>query len=180
MIHDHDWLESYSDMLRGKAVLELGCGSGIDTNFISRLACSLVSGDIEPQACVDGALELDHSKTLPFKDRTFDVVVASLCLHYFCMAKTKEVITEISRVLKYRGLIICRLNSYKDENYGAVGYPELEPGFYNVKGEKKRFFREEEIRELWSREFALSKVVHKNIDRYEEAKFVYEFSAIRL
>ena len=90
---------------------------------------------------------------------------------------SKEIIAEISRVLKPQGSFICRLNSYKDENYGSVGYPEIEPGLYDVNGEQKRFFQEHEIRSLWEQGYSLRAISHKSIDRYQKVKWVYEFRA---
>ena len=181
MKHDHSWLVPYAEMLKGKVILELGCGSGIDSTVLSEYAERLVSGDLAPKSeCRGIVLALDHSKKLPFKDCSFDAVVASLCLHYFSIKKTKEIISEISRVLKPQGSFICRLNSYKDENYGAVGYPEIESGLYNVKGEQKRFFHKQEIQALWTQGYSLNLINHKKIDRYQKEKWVYEFSAIRV
>lgn len=180
MKHDHSWLNQYTEMLQGKIVLELGCGSGVDTQAISRLTDSFVAGDLSPElnnSC--NALLLDHSKTLPFAASSFDTVVASLCLHYFKLEKTSEIIREISRVLKSGGQLLCRVNSIQDENYGASGYPEIEPGLYEVNGEPKRFFTEQEIQALWSQEFVLGNISHKSIDRYQKKKFVYEFSATK-
>ena len=48
MKRDHAWLESYTEMLIGKAVLELGCGPGIDSKVISEFSDFLVSGDLAP------------------------------------------------------------------------------------------------------------------------------------
>jgi len=175
---DYSWLETYADMFKDKYVLELGCGPGIDSVVVSKFTKRLVSSDIEPIS--DAVTAIDHSKVLPFKNETFDTVVASLCLHYFSLEKTKEITSEISRVLKPHGALICRLNSHKDKNHGAVGYPEIEPGFYNVEGETKRFFNEQQIQEIWEREFTVGVVSHKSIDRYQKAKFVYEFTAIKL
>jgi len=181
MKDDHNWLAPYAEILKGKVILELGCGSGIDTTVLSGYAETLISGDITPKPeSQDTVLALDHSKELPFKNASFDIVVASLCLHYFKLDKTKEIIAEISRVLKPQGSFICRLNSYKDENYGSVGYPEIEPGLYDVNGEQKRFFQEQEIRSLWAQEYSLDVISHKSIDRYQKVKWVYEFSAIKL
>jgi len=166
--HDHSWLISYDEILTDKKILELGCGSGIDTAVLSGYAESLVSGDLAPKSDSQGTvLALDHSQELPFKNGTFDIVVASLCLHYF-------------RVLKSQGVFICRLNSYKDQNYGAVGYPEIESGLYNVDGEQKRFFQEHEIQSLWAQGYSLTAISHNSIDRYQKVKWVYEFSAVRL
>lgn len=181
MKHDYKWLESYTSVLEDKHVLELGCGSGIDTAFISSLTEHLISGDLAPELNSAGiVVALDHSKILPFKNEVFDTVVASLCLHYFSLQNTKEIITEIARVLKPKGTLICRLNSYKDKNHGAVGNPVIEPGFYNVNGEHKRFFTKQQIKNLWEHEYLLGEVLHKSIDRYQKTKYVYEFSATKV
>ncbi|PWQ92196.1 class I SAM-dependent methyltransferase [Leucothrix pacifica] len=180
MKDDHRWLEPYSEMLQGKKVLELGCGSGIDTKVITKLTEHLVSGDLAPR--INGTstvLSLDHSKPLPFQSGSFDVVVASLCLHYFSLEKTKQIILELSRVLKPQGKMLCRVNSYRDENYGAMGYSAIEPGLYDVNGDQKRFFKKQEIQLLWSPEFTLDEIAHRAIDRYQKTKYVYEFSATK-
>ena len=180
MKHAHRWLEPYTDALRDKYVLELGCGSGIDTAAISKLTEHFVAGDRAPKAnCTNTVLNLDHSKPLPFENETFDTVVASLCLHYFSLEKTKQIIAEITRILRPHGAFVCRLNSYKDTNYGAVGHSEIEPGLYNVNGEQKRFFKEQQIQELWGQEYSMGVILHKGIDRYQETKYVYEFKAIK-
>jgi hypothetical protein len=73
--------------------------------------------------------------------------------------------------------MLCRVNSYRDENYGAVGYSAIEPGLYDVGGGPKRFFKKQEIEWLWSPEFTLGEIAHRGIDRYQKTKYVYEFSA---
>lgn len=178
MKRDHAWLESYTEMLKGKAVLELGCGPGIDSKVLSQFSDFLVSCDLAPKHGIQGSvLTLDHSKKLPFKSDSFDTVVASLCLHYFSFERTKEIIAEISRLLRPHGSFICRLNSYKDINYGATGHAEIEPGLFNVNGQQKRFFQEKEIEALWASDYSLHELSLKRIDRYQKAKYVYEFSA---
>ena len=123
---------------------------------------------------------LDHSKTLPFQDASFDVVVTSLCLHYFDLENTREVIAEITRVLTRNGRFICRVNSHRDVNYGAEGHPEIEPGLFAVHGESKRFFQEQEIKSLWSDNYDLGAISLKGIDRYQKTKYVYEFTGARI
>jgi len=181
MKKDHSWLRSYSEILTGKKVLELGCGPGIDTGVISQHASFVVAADLSPEVGPENSVIcLDHSKTLPFAEDSFDVVVASLCLHYFSLQQTREIVAEIARVIKRNGYFICRVNSDRDTNYGAEGYPQIEPGYYAVNGESKRFFNEREIRTLCENDFRLEKLNHKCIDRYEKTKRVYEFSATRL
>lgn len=181
MKQDLRWLEAYAELLQDKVILELGCGPGLDSDVLSGYANTLVCGDLAPVSGNQGlVLAFDHSEKLPFQGGEFDVVVASLCLHYFRMKKTKDIIAEITRVLKPQGSLICRLNSYKDENYGSTGFPEIESGLYDVNGEHKRFFRRHEIESLWARGYSLETINHKSIDRYEKTKWVYEFCATRL
>lgn len=181
MKSDHQWLERWSTHLDERHVLELGCGAGIDTRFIALCTNSVIPCDINlPQNGPAGVpvLRLDHSVDLPFRDSEFDVVVASLCLHYFSQARTKLITHEISRVLKEGGLLICRLNSIRDFNYGARGYAEVEPGLYYVEDQFKKFFSKNEIEELLFHDFSLVNLTEKRIDRYEKEKVVWEFGAI--
>ena len=62
MKHDHNWLLPYAEILKGKVILELGCGSGIDTTVLSGYSETLISGDIAPKPESQGTvLALDHS-----------------------------------------------------------------------------------------------------------------------
>lgn len=178
MKQDYQWLEGYAQTLLGQHVLELGSGSGIDTKVILKHANSVIATDLYPnQNTQIRAIALDHSKPLPFKNRQFDVVVASLCLHYFPRKTTQAIFEEIARVLKPDGTLICRVNSYQDAKHGAVGFPVIEPGLLNVNGKPKRFFRAAEIRELLGGFFIINSMEHRTIDRYQSPKCVYEFSA---
>jgi SAM-dependent methyltransferase len=176
---DSRWIERWRASIEGSDVLELGCGSGSDTRHIERIAKSVICSDIrqhKPDGTRSQFVQLDHGVVLPFSIK-FDVVVASLCLHYFRWEKTKRIIREIARVLASEGLLICRLNSAEDHNFGASGYSEIEPGLYDVGGAPKRFFHENDILELFSKGWILSSIEHKCIDRYEEPKWVWEFGA---
>ena len=178
---DHNWLDEWASHLRGKRVLELGCGQGADTSLISGWAESLIACDLKPHSAPQNKakiIELDHSKSLPFISGEFDVVVASLCLHYFLWADTENIIKNISRVLAKEGILICRLNSDQDFNYGAVGHPEIEPGLYDVNGASKRFFSQSDIHSLFGGRWRLRVLQHKTIDRYEKPKSVWELGAV--
>lgn len=181
MSKDHQWLNFWTRKLRMKSVLELGCGSGIDTTILYRLADTLVACDIEPHTEKIGPqpiTRLDHSKYLPFDSQKFDVVVASLCLHYFDWKTTKSIVENLSRVLKKKGLLICRLNSENDINFGSKGYAEIEPGLFSVKGQQKRFFSKADVEKLFLGSWTVIKLKESTIDRYEKEKTVWEFAAI--
>jgi len=185
---DMKWLEPWAYVFEGKRVLELGCGPGMDSQYISTKASSLIAGDLNIDIAIDEPLNenkvkylvLDHSETLPFKDAKFDVAIASLTLHYFSWGKTVDIVREISRVLTDDGQLICRLNSTLDTNYGATGHIELEAGLYDVNGANKRFFSEQDILRLFAENWQLAKLQHKVIDRYKKPKNIWEFTALKL
>lgn len=177
MKQDISWVETWSKDLIGKKVLELGCGAGIDTEIIRRHSSLVVSTDILDHG-TSATVRLDHSQPLPFLENKFDVVVASLCLHYFSWRKTSEIVEEIARVLSKDGLLICRVNSTNDKNYGAVGSPEIEPNMYRAEGKPKRFFDRSDIEKLFSAGWCLLDLKESCIDRYQKPKEVWEFGAV--
>ena len=187
MKHDHRWLEQWQNVVAGKKVLELGSGDGRDSriladNVASLVACDLNVDSLAAAKSIDGRIQymaVDHAMPLPFVNREFEVVIASLTLHYFKWSKTVEIIDEIFRVLNPSGALICRVNSRQDVNYGATGHRELEPGLYDVYGHYKRFFNQADIHQLFTNKWLLSKLEHKTIDRYVKPKNIWEFNVIR-
>ena len=178
MKSDYTWLKKWANELIGKNVLELGCGSGIDTRIIDRHAKAVIATDIADKKSAAKVI-LDHSKPLPFIKDEFEVVVASLCLHYFSWGVTSKTLSKIASVLRQNGLLICRLNSVNDYNYGAIGHPEIEAHMYMVDGEQKRFFDKADIYQLFDENWDLRNLKESSIDRYEKTKTVWEFGAVK-
>ncbi len=176
MKQDDLWLGPWTDEIAGRKVLELGCGKGIDSRFIAQHAHYLVACDINPTKHLYGTalLCVDHSQRLPFKDACFDLVIASLCLHYFDHEKTSSILEEIARVLSKGGALICRLNSSKDINSGAIADLEMQTHLVRVNEQLKCFFDEETVKGIFSGKWKLMSLVEKNIDRYEKNKVVWE------
>lgn len=121
------WLNSYLSILhdRGvKKVLEIGCGSGNDTRFLdgngfkvtatdfSEVALSIVKANI-PNVQV---LHHDTQDKFPFEDGEFELIVASLSLHYFDKSVLNQILSEVRRMLIDKGLFLIRLNSVNDED----------------------------------------------------------------
>lgn len=164
-------------------VLELGCGEGRDTLTLLGLGLGEMTAlDLSAEAvrrCQQHSSALhclahDLRQPLPFADDTFHVVVASLCLHYFPWPTTQAITAKIHRLLKPSGLLLCRLNSTKDEHYGAVGFPELSPHYYQVNGSPKRFFDWGDVSALFASGWHWIAVEEMQIDRYEKPKSVWE------
>lgn len=179
------WLEKYiPEFPEGGKVIDLGCGSGSDTDVLLKKGFSVCSADFSEEASnvmkmlVPQAdfLKLDMTENLPFYDDEFDVVVADLSLHYFRWELTKQIVLEIARVLKDGGILVSRFNSDKDYGFGANDGEMIEPGLRFVDGRTKRFFSEKNIDEL----FGGWEIIRKceNItERYSKTKAYWEFAA---
>lgn len=179
------WLDKYIDIFPQNAkIVDLGCGSGSDTDFLLKKGFSVCSTDFSEEALKvlkslvpqAKALKVDLTEKLPFEDNEFDVVVADLSLHYFEWVLTKQIETEIKRILKNEGIIIARFNSDKDYGFGADNGKILEPGLRLVHGRTKRFFSEKDIDDLFTNWKIICKC--ENItERYLKAKAYWEFAA---
>jgi ubiquinone/menaquinone biosynthesis C-methylase UbiE len=110
------------DTYKGKSLLEVGCGAGIDlVRFargdanvtgidLSRTAIDLASKNIE-QSGQSADLRVMNGECMQFADNTFDVAYAHGVLQY--TADTEKMIAEIHRVLKPGGEAIMMVyNKY--------------------------------------------------------------------
>lgn len=146
------WLPVVAPLARQGVVLELGCGRGEDTALLCEAGLNVCAVDLS-----ESWLELArgrapkatfHCQDLrdPFPIAQTNVVIASLSLHYFDWAQTLQIIGRIQATLTPGGILLCRLNSTRDTHFGARGHEEIEPDFYRVNGQTKRFFNEPAIR----------------------------------
>jgi SAM-dependent methyltransferase len=149
------WLERWLPLLDAEAApkpaLELGCDTGLDTRWLLARGFPVVATDIAWEALqaarqsATGALFLQHDlrTQLPFATASFNVVVASLCLHYFDADTTTRAVAQVRRVLTPGGLLFCRVNSANDFLHGAGVGEEIEPGYFRQSARYahcKRFF----------------------------------------
>lgn len=100
------------DSYRGKTLLEIGCGAGVDlVRFaraeavvtgvdLSRTAIDLARQNIGQQG-LDASLQIMNGEALQFADDSFDVVYAHGVLQY--TADTAKMVSEIHRVLRPGG-----------------------------------------------------------------------------
>jgi trans-aconitate methyltransferase len=129
-------------------VLELGCGEGADSVTLLDSGVSLIAIDICAESIAQAKKlapaaqfhQQDIRDPWPVEPSSTSVVIASLCLHYFSWPETVDIVRRIHDALHPGGLLLCRLNSTNDHNYGAIGYPEIAENYYSVNGEPKRFF----------------------------------------
>ena len=92
IVYDH-WLDEYKDILDNckTKVLDLGCVEGNDTLYLTERGFKVIACDyseialnhVKQELANVETIQLDISESLPFKENTFDLIIADLSLHYF-------------------------------------------------------------------------------------------------
>ena len=183
-IKSDDWLDYFERDIEACStpIIDLGCGSGNDTKYLIEVGKKVIPCDYSQNAIqnikknfpeVTRTECFDMSKGLPFEDNFTDIIIADLSLHYFTEEKTFEILEEIKRVLKPNGIILFRVNSTKDFNYGAGEGTEIETHLYKTEdGRYKRFFDEEDLKKFfynWKKIY----LQEETMGRYEREKVLW-------
>ena len=145
------WLDGYKDILKkngNNEILDLGCGIGADTLYLIERGYSVSSCDFADDALTNiknnipnsNTLHLDMRDYFPFEKNSYSLVIADLSLHYFNNETTIHIMNEIKRILKPSWILLARVASVNDFNYGAGFWEELEKNFYFEGDFTKRFF----------------------------------------
>jgi SAM-dependent methyltransferase len=181
---DDPWLERWLPLIASKVeglpILELGCGRGWDTQILASAGHRVVGVDLSASAIGMAVVRVPsgefHCQDIraPFPIRATGVVLASLSLHYLPWPETVAVVGRIKDVLRPSGLLLCRLNSTDDHNFGASGHPEIEPNYYLIDGEPKRFFDRPAIERLFAVGWNVLHVRHELVGRYGPPKALWE------
>jgi 2-polyprenyl-3-methyl-5-hydroxy-6-metoxy-1,4-benzoquinol methylase len=153
-------IERESELLRGKHLLEIGCGMGYDSlEFLKRgvrvtatdltaNAVTLARRHFEIEGVVPDEVRTANALDLPFADETFDAVWANGVLH--ATGDTRRAVQEVRRVLKPGGRAIIShfyrkpswmylLHRYGREN---IEFKEKDPPV-------NHFYTETEIRAMF-------------------------------
>jgi len=131
------------DKVKGKKVLDLGCGSGISSIKLKKWGGDVVGIDISKNMLKIAEInypeiEFIHGniEKLPFKKCSFDVVASSLAIHY--VKDLSKVFDEVYKVLKKEGLFVFStqhpiFNTRKKIIYKGNKEYLLQPYFNNNK-----------------------------------------------
>ncbi len=174
------WLPLIGERVGGLSVLEIGCGGGRDTEVLTAAGHRVAAIDLSPDAIARARGRAPHATFhcqdihAPFPVDAACVVVASLSLHYFPWPETEVLVGRIRNLLSPAGLLLCRLNSTNDHNFGASGHPEIDENFYLVDGGPKRFFDRAAVDRLFSSGWRMLGAEERIIDRYERPKSAWE------
>nr|MBP7646618.1 class I SAM-dependent methyltransferase [Comamonas sp.] len=163
-------------------VLEIGCGMGDDT--VTLVAADLAVTAFDKALAGVAATRLrapaaavecrDIRDPFPMAEGSAGCVVASLTLHYFPWAQTLDLVDRVRRTLQPGGIFLCRLNSTHDKHFGACGHAVIEPNYYLVDGQPKRFFDEASVDQLFARGWQVLSKEHRVTTKYIHKKALWE------
>ena len=182
-VYSDNWMDKYlKDLDKESFILDLGCGLGNDTKELLDLGYKVFSSDYSQVALEyvknkfrrASVVNFDMRSHFPFSSKSFDMIVADLSLHYFSSEETIKVMKEIKRVLKENGILIARVNSINDINYGSLSKDIIEKHYFMVDGYNKRFFDNEDIKKYFSYAGKILSINETELHRYEKTKYVYE------
>lgn len=189
-----NWLDEYNDILiknKDNQILDLGCGIGADTLYLIERGFNVLSCDFSKDALESIDKNILNSKTMylnmidrfPFENNSFNLVIADLCLHYFDDKTTIHIMEEIKRILKDNGILLSRVASVNDFNFGAGIGKQLEKNFYFEGDYTKRFFDEEDINKYFgiignigSHERSMT----RDEEEYSKPKVLYQIKARKI
>lgn len=163
-------------------LLEIGCGYGDDTLTLKKAGLDVIAFDLSP-VCVAAAklrapgarIECrDTRDPFPESAMQIGVVVASLSLHYFPWVQTASIVQRIWECLRPGGILLCRLNSTEDHNFGAGSGTQIEENFYVENNQKKRFFDKTALERLFVQGWHQLSIEHMTSRKYLKQKALWE------
>lgn len=183
------WLDQFVDVIQpGMRALDLGCGFGEDSAELVSAGLDVIGIDASEERIAQARslvpeakfLLADFTEPFPFPNEFFDLVVASLSLHYFPWQTTIDIIGESARVLKPECYCVVRVNRVGDVHFGFGQGLEIEPDYFEVKpGLTKRFFSETSLAEALGTAFEVEMIEPVTITRWGNPKLALVAKARR-
>ena len=180
---EDNWILDYMKYLpKTGNLLDLGCGVGQYSTYFYNLGYSVSSCDISSKA-----LEIlneknkniktkiqDMNKPLDYKDNEFDIVFANLSIHFLSDENTKNLLSEIKRILKLNGIFIGSVNSTKAYEFIKDHIIKLEDNYYDSNGRTVRLFDDKSFDKYFI-DFDKITLTEKESDRFGKQKNKWEF-----
>jgi len=96
--------EKISRLIKGKSVLDIGCGHGLLVDLLRRKGFTAVGIDMDPgslaiakKICPDADVRLMDVNAMTFKDKEFDTVIFKHSAHHVDLTKALSEIDRVSR-----------------------------------------------------------------------------------
>ena len=189
------WLNRHLKPLArtGNRLVDLGCGTGDDVRVLAREGFWTVGLDFAWNALTFARdmfprgryVQADlRGRRLPFREETFDAVIARCSLHYFTVKETERIIDEVARILVPGGAFAFVVNSSnmlaKRMRYEYKTHKLLEPRTIRfADGVVRHFFTRPELARLLRSSFDVE-YEHEGLFRqYEEQRIAWTVRARR-
>ena len=179
------WLDRWRSLIGGRSgwALELGCGPGLDTEVLLQWGFQVTALDISRAAVLLSKARNPAAIHVVADVRdvgclagTFDLVIASLSLHYFNRAETEAIFNAIHSRLKTGGFFAFRVNAFDDVESGAPGGSSAWE-CVSVGGVVKQFFTRDKIAAVLDGRYRVWSEEKLETRRYGHRKIFYEVIA---
>ncbi|MFF2532337.1 class I SAM-dependent methyltransferase [Brevibacillus sp. NPDC058079] len=169
------WFNPYLDLLPKRSqVFEIGCGTGDLGQFLIDNNHEVTGIDLSDEAILRAKEAVPKGKwfshdirnPLPLEDHSFDVIIASLSLHYFEDSQLTIITNELERVIKKDGVFVFRINSTNDQEANNMN-----------NSINRRYFSKEEM-DQWLSNWKVLEVGEKKLTYYGKMKCLWEGIAI--
>lgn len=144
----------YLQEINPKKVLEIGCGTGVRLDFLSKHMPNCSFWGIDP---AKKATQNEHANycvlqatadELPFKNQQFDIVLVGFCLTYCDVEDFFKIASEIDRVLNNKGILVIIDFEPPFEYQNSYAYRE---GMWTTKMQFRNMF-------CWHPSYTLSEI----------------------
>lgn len=156
-------------------LLEIGCGAGNLSLLLSRRGFNVHGIDISETAIkiakekasasnIKSKFKTGNAVKLPYKNKSFDIVVDAHCLHCIIGEDRKEFLSDTRRILKFDGLFVVMTMCGDPQDSQAIKYFDPQTRCTVKNGIAGRYFGlpEEIINEIKGEGF---KILHHRIDK---------------
>jgi ubiquinone/menaquinone biosynthesis C-methylase UbiE len=179
--------------LKGKSVLDLGCGTGRNSNYLAGLGAGVSGIDISGSAIRIAQkrarkeelkvkyIVSDIGVKYDFKDKSMDLVIDATASNSLNEKEREIYLKEVSRVLKSKGYFFVR-TLCKDGDSNAKKLLKLNPGSEKDTyilpdvGIKERVFSKSDFTDLYSKYFKILKLKKESgYSKFGNKKFKRNF-----
>lgn len=149
-------------------ILELGCGVGMDAAAFASAGHSVLATDFSDIAIAKNRFNyssvtnlkfetLDIQNIAHFLENEFDLVYARLSLHYFSDLATRQIFSDIHRIIRPDGYFCFVCKSTKDPLYGKGR--KLEENMYQDTDHVRHFFDKKYTESLLKNVFSIYRLL---------------------